>query len=153
MTTLRWSRALVTDPKLRWAKATLTGTGTTPKLRWSKATVTGTAPLSLQPIADQTAEALDTVTLTAVPGATSPTPTSYAWRQISGPATPYSDNGGSISFTVPPVMGSASLVFGVTAYIGSQASAEVTATVKPIPHLYWVASSTGWVALTRTARA
>lgn len=155
MPTLRWAKASASsvNPKLRWAKVLAQGTGTTPKLRWANVLAQGAAPVSLQAFSDQIAEALQSVTLTAVPAATSPTPTGYAWRQVSGQHVTYADNGSSITFTAPPVMGSGALVFGVTALLGGQSSPEATVTINMIPHLYWVASSTGWTAITRTAVA
>lgn len=154
MTTLRWAKASASSvtPKLRVAHLLAQGAGTAPKLRISRMTVAGTAPVSLQPIADQQAEAFASVVLQATVGATSPAPDSYHWRQISGPSTSYSDNGGSITVTAPPSMTTTPVVFGVTAILGGQASSEATATITLIPHLNWTAAGGSWVPLSLPTR-
>ena len=155
MTTLRFSRfTAFANSTLRLAKFTATGTTSTPKLRISRLAATGALPVSLQPIANQTAEPFATVTLTAVPGATSPTPDSYHWRQVpnGAPTVSFQDGGSTITFTVPPTMTGTPVIFGVVANLGTQASAEVTGTVTPPPHLYWAATSTGWAALNAPAQ-
>lgn len=154
MTTLRVAQVTIfADHKLRVANVSLSGTGTTPKLRISGVTLTGGVTPSLRQISDQTVEALSTVTITALTGATSPTPSAYSWRQISGPTVTFQDNGSTITYTSPPAMQGAVVVFGVTAFVGAQSSLEVASVTNVIPHIYWTAGSTGWVALARPVLA
>jgi hypothetical protein len=155
MPTLKVAKAVLTSsaPKLRVVKVVASGTGRAPTLRVARARVLGASNLSLQPFADRTVEALDVVTLTALPGATSSTPTGYEWRQVSGAATAFEDNGNSITFTAPPVVGGSTVVFGCIATIDSVRSNEVTASVKVLPHLYWIAGATAWIPQTRRKKA
>lgn len=154
MSTLRWSKATaLADHKLRLAKVTVTGASATPKFRISRMRAIGPVPLALQPIPDTTAEAFDTVTVTAVLAATSATPTGYSWRQISGPTVAFTDNGASITFVAPPAMAGATVVFGVTAQLNTQSSSEATSNTNVFPHIYWIAGATSWAALTRQTLA
>jgi len=155
MPTLRISKTTaLADHKLRLAKVTVSGASATPKFRIARAVASGPVPLALQPIPDTTAEAFDPVTVTAVVAPTSPTPTGYSWRQISGPAVTFQDNGVSILFTAPPAMAGATVVFGVTAFVGAQASSEAIVTTVVIPYIYWIAGSDAvWAVLMKQTLA
>lgn len=146
MVTVRWFQGnALPDRKVRWYNGTATGAGGAPKVRWYNGTATGSATLSLRPIPDTTAEPFGTVTITALVGATSPNPTGYVWRQVSGPDTAFQDNGSSITFTAPAILTGGPVVFGVVATLGSSSSSEATAIVNVYPHLNWVATPTGWI--------
>ncbi|WP_431279885.1 hypothetical protein [Leifsonia poae] len=154
MTTLRVGGVqFLADKKLRVGGVTFTGTGTTPTLRFGDVVFSGNAALTVRPFPDVTVEAFDAVTVTATVGATSPPATGYLWRQVSGPTTLFQDNGSSITFTAPAAVAGTTVVFGVTALLDTQSSPETVATVNVIPHLYWIAGSSGWIPLTRTATA
>lgn len=154
MVKARWANATaLPDRKIRWANASAAGAGGALKVRWAKASAAGGAPLALRPIPDVSSEALASVTVTALVGATSPTPTGYVWRCISDPTLPFQDNGSSITFTTPAAYNGVTVVFGVVATLGAQSSSEATATINTIPHQYFLAGTTSWIPLTRTAVA
>jgi hypothetical protein len=155
MPSLRVAQATLSSdkPKLRAAKITASGSGRNPVLRVARFGALGGNKPILQPFADRTVEAYDVVTLTALKTPLSDVPDSYAWRQVSGPPTPFSDNGASITFTAPTAVEGAAVVFGVIASLNSQDSLETTATVRALPHLYWVAGASSWIPLTRTKLA
>lgn len=152
MVTLRVAKVVIqADHKLRVAKVTAQGSATNPKLRVAKVTVQGLLPLDIAPIADQTCEAYGVATVAVAGIGNFPPATTFSWRQVSGPPVRFADNGSFITFTAPTTMAGTAVVFGVTAVLGGQSSAEVTGTVNVLPHLYWVAGAGGWTALTRTA--
>jgi hypothetical protein len=140
---------------LRIAEVGGTGGTTAPKLRVAEAGTTSNTRVTFVPFADITdAEAFDTVTVTAVKTAVSATPDAYAWRQVSGPAALYDDNGGSLSVIVPTVMEATTLEFGVIGYINSAPSSnETTVKILVIPHVLWRAVGGVWVAQTRVVKA
>lgn len=154
MVTVRWFQgSALPDRKVRWYNGTATGAAGTPKVRWFNGSATGNANLTLRPIPDQTVEPKAPVTIPALLGATSPTPSGYVWRQVSGPNTPFQDNGASITFTSPAAVAGTVVVFGVTAQLGAAFSSESTATVTVYPHLNWRVGPSGWTAFTRQTLA
>lgn len=154
MVTLRVAAVTVQSPhKLRVSKVTVQGSATNPKFRISRVTGQGAVPLNVPAIPDQSSEAYSAATI-AVTGSYPPG-TSFTWRQISGPAVTYVDNGTNVTFSAPTTMGGAAVVFGVTATVGAQSSAEVSGQVNVLPHLYWFADPTSgvWKPVTRTTAA
>jgi hypothetical protein len=154
MPTLRVAKASAATPsanKLRVAQVTAEGAATGSRLRVARVSAKGTAPLALQPMADRSAEAFEVVSVSL--GATSSTPDGYEWRQISGVATPFDDNGNSITFTAPPAIPGTTLVYGVSATLQTARSTESTVTIRVLPHIYWLAGASSWVPLTRTKPA
>lgn len=151
---LRIANALIPGVhKLRIANALVTGAGTNPKLRIANALVTGVTNLTLLPMADQSVEAFDVVNVSVSPASSSPTPSAYGWRQISGPAVSVvSDSGPTAHFIAPPAIPGATVVLGVIASLGGVASPEVTVTINVAPHIFWVAGSS-WNPLSKTGTA
>lgn len=77
-----------------------------------------------------------------------PTPSSWTWRQISGPTASTSQSGGTLSVTVPDltVQNAAPMVFGVVGHRDGVSSDEVQAVIVPLPVLLWSrVHGQGWV--------
>lgn len=154
MTTARIAKLTVPAAhKARIVNVKAAGGTTTPKARIANVSIHAAANVTLQPFADQSVTPLDTVTLTSQKGSLSPVPSAYTWRQISGPAVTWVETNGVINFVAPPVIGGGTIVFGCVASLSGVVSPEVTANIAVLPHLYWVAGSSGWVPLTRTMLA
>lgn len=147
----------VVVPTLRVHRAQFVGPPATTFLRVHGVQFIGSAPVSLQPFPDRVAEAFETVTITAVVGPTSPTPSGFVWRQVPSkdlngvdvPPVLFQDNGNSITFDAPALLPGGPVVFGVTALLGASSSPETTQKVAVIPHLNWSLGSDGWKPTTR----
>lgn len=150
MVAFRWAKSSATSstPKFRWAKSTAQGTSAAPRFRWSNSAAQGFGNISLQPFADITVDGFDAVTITAFPSPGSASPTNYVWRQIvsaGDPVVSFTATGDHIVFTAPATMTSKTLVFGVTAYIGTTAATEVTANVITRVYLEWQTDGATWL--------
>lgn len=141
MATLRVHGAsIASKAALRVHGATLTGTATPrPKLRAFGVVLHGDATATLMPLADQTVEPQEPVTITTTLAAGSNTPDSYQWRVVSGTTVPLVGGGAAMTFESPSVMPplGANTVIGVRAVIGGFLSPEVTCTISTLPQLTW----------------
>lgn len=117
-----------------------------PRMRVLRSSGDGPLAMSLRPLTNLTGvEPSVPVTITAMPAAGSATPTSYAWRQVSGTPVVVAGNTASITILGPAGMDGASAVLGVRGVIGSAQSAEQTVTVTALPQIHWTAGPAGWV--------
>jgi hypothetical protein len=131
---------IASKPVLRVHGASLAGTAVaTPKLRVYGAVLAGNATAFIEPIADQTVEPQEPVTIVTSLTPGSSTPDSYQWRVVSGTPVPLVGAGSSVTFESPSVMPplGATTVIGVRAVVGGFVSPEVTSTINTNPQLSW----------------
>ena len=137
--------------KIRWGRAELNGTRpVAPKIRWGRAAVTGSASVTLRPFAPQVdVEPQTVITLTAVTFPGSADPTSYVWRQVSGPAVTFSGSGDTRTFEAPSSMTGGVVVIGVAGVLAGVTGPEQVASITVLPQLSWIrhpdVASGAWV--------
>lgn len=125
---------------LRWHRAAAAGTRpVVPTLRWHRAAAAGSALVTLQPFAPLVdVEPQDTVSLTAVPFPGSATPSSYTWRQVSGPAVTLVGTGATRTFEAPSSLTGGVVVLAVTGALGGVSGPEQRVSVTVVPQLSWI---------------
>ncbi len=124
----------------------VTGSGaavTARKLRVFAASGSGTTALTVAPLTDLSGvEPESTVSITATMQLG--TATSWAWRQISGPAVSLVGSGATVTFVAPSSVTVATVVLGVIASSASVSSVERTVSVQVYPQTVWNYSAGVW---------
>lgn len=116
------------------------------KVQVGKISAFGSGGIAIIPQAARTAEPYEVVTIAAAASVNSPTPSIWAWRQISGPTVALSGSLETLSFVAPASMTEQTLVFGVIGSLPSGlASPEQTFTVKVFSHTIFTLANGAWV--------
>lgn len=99
-------------------------------------TPAGTALAAIPPQVD--VEPQETVTVTASPAPGNSAPSTYNWRQVSGPTVTLSGTGGTRTFEAPSALNGTTVVLGVSGTTSGVTGPEQLASVTILPQLSWV---------------
>lgn len=138
-------------PRLRVAGITADGTTpVNPRLRVAGLSATGTAYPVLAAVTANaaSAEPSQVVTLTATLAPGSPTPDTYVWSRLSGPAGTLTASGATATFTAPSIdpPGTQDVVLSCRAKVGTVSGNTVSVAVTVLPQTDWTRVPGGsWV--------
>lgn len=134
----------VTQPAVRVYESTLTAASVaeTVRVRVYESTLATPVEPTVEAGLDRlNVEPGEQVTFTA----TSPdSPDSYTWRQVSGPASVFTQDGASVTVETPYTVDGATVVMGVTCTKGGVTSLEDTVQIGAMRATDFIATDQGW---------
>lgn len=145
------SGSTATTPRLRVGGVTLSGTvAINPRLRLAAINLSGTVTVNILPFTPRTMEPGIPLTVTAALANGSPPPDTYVWSQLSGPTTPFTASGPSITFVTPAGLDTnrvpmqTTVEFLVHGVLDGVASPDTVLEITTLPGTkFWLNNTTG----------